>query len=98
MLRLVDTPHSEAEDSEVLELAATEGRIVVSRDKKTLRDFAPERVSAGKRMAGLLVVRRRYLDRQAGISAVVEALQLVAAASEPSEWEGVIDFIPYLDS
>ena len=96
VLRLQDTPVSDSPDAEVLEFAAVEGRVLVSRDKRTLRDFAIERVRAGKSMPGLLVVRRAFLDRQAGISALVSELKLIAGASAPSEWEGVVEFIPYL--
>jgi predicted nuclease of predicted toxin-antitoxin system len=96
VLRLQDTALAEAQDPEVLEFAAAEGRIVVSRDKRTLRDFALERVQAGGRMPGLLLVRRPYLDRQAGIGVLVDELKLIAGASAASEWEGVIQFIPFL--
>lgn len=94
VLRLQNTPFAEAPDHEVLEFAAAQGRVLVSRDKRTLRDFALERVQAGKSMPGLLVVRRAYLDRQAGIGALVHELKLIAGASNPSEWEGIVEFIP----
>ena len=96
VLRLQDTPVAEAPDPEVLEFAAAQGRVLVSRDKRTLRDFARERVEAGKSMPGLLLVRRAFLDRQAGIGVLVKELKLIAGASTPSEWEGVVEFIPYL--
>jgi predicted nuclease of predicted toxin-antitoxin system len=96
VLRLQDTPAAEAQDPEVLEFAAAEGRVLVSRDKRTLRDFALERVEAGKPMPGLLVIRRAFLERQAGIGVLVKELKLIGGASTPSEWEGVVGFIPYL--
>ena len=96
VLRLQDTPVAEAPDPEVLEFAAAQGRVLVSRDKRTLRAFALERAKAGKAMPGLLVIRRAFLDRQAGIGALVEELKLIAEASTPSEWEGVVEFIPFL--
>ena len=48
VLRVQDTPHAEAKDPVVLEFAAAESRILVSRDKKTLCNFAIERIEAGK--------------------------------------------------
>ena len=96
VLRLQDTALVDAKDPVVLEFAAAEGRILVSRDKRTLRDFAIERIEAGKPMPGLLIVRRAYLDRQAEIGPIVKELELIAKASFPSDWEGVIEFIPRL--
>jgi predicted nuclease of predicted toxin-antitoxin system len=47
----------EASDAEILAFAAAEGRMVVTKDKATMRDFAAERIKTGERMPGLLVVR-----------------------------------------
>jgi predicted nuclease of predicted toxin-antitoxin system len=96
VLRLQETPLQEGKDPEVLEYAASEGRVLVSRDKRTLSDFALEWLQAGKPMPGLLIIRREFLDRQAGIGVLVKELKLIAGASHSAEWEGVIQFIPYL--
>ncbi len=96
VLRAPDVGLAEAGDPEILEFAAKEGRITVSRDKKTMRDFAAERIRAMKSMPGLLVVRPAFLHRNAGIATLVAELKLIAEASNAEEWEGVIQFIPFL--
>ncbi|MBI4602207.1 MAG: DUF5615 family PIN-like protein [Planctomycetes bacterium] len=57
ILRVQDTPLSGAEDPEVLEWAAVEGRVILTHDVRTMTYHAEERVRAGKRMPG--VVGRR---------------------------------------
>ena len=84
----------EASDPEILAFAATEGRIVVTKDKATMRDFAGERTKKGERMPGLLVVRPAYLRGLSGLGAVIAELCRVNASSEASDWENIIRFIP----
>jgi hypothetical protein len=85
-----------ASDPEILAFAAAEGRIVVSRDKATMREFAVKRVHSGESMPGLLVVRPGFLVRGAGLGTVLDELLLIAAASDAEEWLGVIQYIPFL--
>jgi hypothetical protein len=96
VLRVHDAGLGEATDPEVLEFAAAEGRVLVSRDKRTLRRFAKQRIEEGKTMTGLLVVRPRFLDRQAGLGVIVAELALIAEATSPEDWHGVEQFVPYL--
>jgi hypothetical protein len=85
-----------AADEAILEFAARDGRIVVSRDKATMRRFATERIKKAEPMRGLLVVRRDFAIGGIGIGVLASELELIASATDPSDWEGVIQFIPFL--
>ena len=80
---------SEAPDSELLARAADDGRIIVTHDRKTMPDHAAERIAAGKKMPGVLVVSKRL-----SISQVIDDLEVLVTCSEENEWEYVIKFLP----
>ena len=86
-----------AEDPEVLALAAEESRIVVSKDKATLRDFAGARIQRGEGMAGLLVIRRSFLRGNAGLGTIIDELVNISQKTESRDWDNVIRFIPSAD-
>jgi hypothetical protein len=77
-------------DAEVLELAAKEGRIVVSHDRKTMPRHFAAFVAAGNSSPGLFLVQQ-----DADLRRVIDALVLIWAASEPREWENTIQDIPF---
>lgn len=79
----------QADDPAVLEWAANEGRIVVTHDVSTMLDFAYARVSAGLPMPGVFEIP----DRTPG-SVIIDDLLLVAAASDPQEWQGTVRYLP----
>jgi predicted nuclease of predicted toxin-antitoxin system len=81
-------------DPEVLSLAAREGRIVVSKDKATLRDFAAQRVERGERMPGVLIIRPAYLRGLSGLGVIIRELIEIDELTDSKDWEGVIRFIP----
>ncbi len=58
VVRVVDVGLGGKPDLEVLEWAAREGRVVVSRDRATLSAEAARRVSEGRPMPGLILLRR----------------------------------------
>jgi len=76
------------DDSIVLEKAAREGRILVSRDRRTMpfhfADFIFTRSSAG-----VIIVPKGLSIRRA-----VEDLLLIWEASEAEEWMNLIDTLP----
>jgi hypothetical protein len=96
VLRVQQVGLRNASDSGILAFAAEEGRIVVSRDKATMREFAAQRIRARDPMPGLLVVRPRFLTRGAGLATVIEELLLIGEGSQPEEWHDVVQFIPFL--
>jgi len=78
-------------DPEVLELAARDGRILVSHDRRTMLAHFHARLEAGKSSAGLFVVLQG-----AGIGSVVDAIVLAWSVSEPSEWRDQVHHLPSL--
>ena len=90
VIRIQDTDLVGAEDPEILDWAAREGRILLSHDTATMRGFATDRVNEGKRMSGVVVIASA-----AAIGMVIEDLVLFLQASEPREWEGQIVHLPF---
>ena len=89
MLELRHTDLLGAGDPEVLDFAAREGRILITRDASTVPDFAFERLDQGKAMPGVFIWRRR-----AALGAVLDDLILVVQVSEAEEWQGRIVYLP----
>ena len=80
---------SDASDSVVLEWAATEGRVVVSHDHRTMRAHAEERLQAASPMAGLILVRQGD-----PLGEAIDDLVLMGETTSAEEWEGKIVFLP----
>jgi len=78
-------------DSEILERAASEGRIVVTHDRRTMLAYFRDRLEAGKSSPGLWVV-----SQGAALGSVVSAIVLAWSASEPSEWRDQVHHLPTL--
>lgn len=75
-------------DPEVLKLAASQGRILVSHDRKTMPTHFGQFIRA-ERSPGLLIVSQKL-----PISQVAQELLLIWVASEPEEWENCIRSLP----
>jgi predicted nuclease of predicted toxin-antitoxin system len=58
VVRVVDVGLGGRSDPEILEWAAREGRVVLSRDRATLSAEAARRIEGGKPMPGLILLRR----------------------------------------
>lgn len=89
VVRMQDTPLSGTDDPALLELAATEGRVVLTHDVETLVGYAWERVRSGRSMPGVIVTST---DRPIG--QVIEDLEILILASEPAELDAQIRFLP----
>ncbi len=89
-VRVKDVGLEEAEDPDVLEWAAAEGRIVLTHDRQTMVGFAKDRMEAGRSMPGLFVI-----DEKPDIGAVLRDLRDIIELTDPAEWEGLIEYLPY---
>jgi Domain of unknown function (DUF5615) len=78
-----------AEDPEVLEWAAREGRVLLTHDVSTVTRFSYDRVRSGKPMPGVFEVATHV-----AIGRAVDDLLLLALASRPVEWEGQVLYLP----
>lgn len=78
-----------AEDPEVLEWAASEGRALLTHDVATVTRYAWDRVRDGLDMPGVIAVASTE-----AIGPVIQDLVLVVATSEPGDLEGQVIFLP----
>jgi hypothetical protein len=88
LVRAQDVGLDGVPDPEVLAWAAQEGRIVLSRDKSTMRGDTEARVAAGLAMPGLFLLRR------ASVRDLIEAVLLVDSCSETWEWQDRVEWLP----
>lgn len=70
-------------------MGSRENRIVVTHDVSTMTRYAYERVDSGQPMPGLFEVAP---DLE--VATVVHDLLLLAHASLPDEWSGVVLYLP----
>ena len=95
VLRVQQVGLRTAGDIAILAFAATEERILVSKDKATLLELAGDRIKRGERMPGLLLVRRSYLRRRLSrLGDVLQELCRINRKTDSAHWENVIRFIP----
>jgi len=89
IVRVQEAGLSGQADEAVLAWAATEGRVLLTRDCASVSDPAYARVAAGLPMPGVLVIRREF-----GLGPVIAEVLLIAEASEPDEWKDRVVWIP----
>lgn len=89
MVRVADIGLRQTPDPIILEWAAGEGRLVVTHDVNTMPRHAYDRVRAGLRMPGLIVVPQ---DLPIGTS--VEELVTLIECSRDDEWDRRVIFLP----
>ena len=77
-------------DPELLEIAADQGRILITHDRNTMTAYFRERLAAGKSSPGLFVIP----DRPSAIGPAIEWLLLVWGVSQPAEWRDRIEYMP----
>ncbi len=77
-------------DPTLLEIAAQQGRILISHDRRTMTRYFCDRLAAGKSSLGLFIV-----PQQTVIGDVIELLVLIWTASQPNDWVDAITYLPY---
>lgn len=90
IIRVQDVGLRTAPDSEILAWAAAESRILLTHDKKTMPDFAYDRIRAGFPMPGVFVLR----DDSERIGAMVEVILIAAHCSDQHEWVDKVEHLP----
>jgi len=78
-----------ADDPYVLAWAAVEGRVLLTHDGQTMPPFAYQRMAAGLRVAGVVVV-----DSHLSIGKAIEELLLLVNTTFDTEWEGQVHHLP----
>jgi hypothetical protein len=89
LVRVQDVGLSEADDSTILEWAAKEHRILLTHDRKTMPRYAYNRLSEGKSIAGMIVMRRTI-----PVGKAVEDILLIEACSRSEEWIDMVQDLP----
>lgn len=89
IVRVQDTVMYQAPDPQVLEWAAAEGRILLTQDVETMIKYANERLVAGLPMPGVIIAQDTL-----AVGQVIDDLLTILNASEMSEWENTIVFLP----
>jgi hypothetical protein len=79
------------DDEAVLRLAASQSRILVSQDKRTMPGALAAFVNSGGTSPGVLLV----IPQNAPIRDVVDALILIWADDRASDWNNLIAKIPF---
>ena len=79
------------DDQAVLGIAASEGRILVSHDKRTMPKQFASFLRQGNHSPGVLLV----IPQDAGLSLVVDTLVLIWAYNRPEDWADAITVIPF---
>lgn len=89
IVRVQDVGLLACPDPEVLEWAATEGRVVLTHDVSTMKKWAFSRVDVGMPMSGVIEI-----PQETPIGVAIEELTLLAECSFENEWEGQVIFLP----
>ena len=87
--RVVEAGLGGQPDEIILGWCAAEGRILLSRDRRTMRTAAYARITSGRPMPGLFLLKP---ERPARL--ILESLETVIHCSEPWEWADQVIFIP----
>ncbi|MDA1140704.1 MAG: DUF5615 family PIN-like protein [Planctomycetota bacterium] len=78
-----------AHDPEILELAASEGYVLVTQDINTMTSHLYERMDQGKTSHGVI-----FIPHDVGIGDSIEDLILIWSSSTAEEWLNTYDFLP----
>lgn len=83
------SPPLETEDSDLLAWLEPEGRILVTRNRRTMPAHFTEFLEAGGHVSGILMVGEDF-----SIAQLVEDLILIWGASESEEWRDRLIYLP----
>ncbi|WP_347179588.1 DUF5615 family PIN-like protein [Roseofilum halophilum] len=90
IVRVQDVGLMNADDPDILEWAANEGRILLTHDVATITMYAYERVNQGLPMIGVVEV-----IATAPIGRIINDLELFILCSQPEDYENQVLFIPF---
>lgn len=88
-VRVQDVGLMQVPDRDILEWAASQGRLLLSHDVSTVPPAAYRRVGDGKPMPGVFIVPDRMPIGQA-----IDELLFLSIDVEPGEWKDQVLFLP----
>jgi len=80
---------SRTPDPELLAWAAENGRVLLTHDHQTMPGHVADRIVAGERVAGVVIVPQLLQIRRA-----IDDLELIVMCSNEDEWENVVRRLP----
>jgi hypothetical protein len=89
LVRVQDVGLRTADDASILEWAATQLRVLITRDRKALVGMAHNRVRLGLPMSGVLVFRK-----QVPIGQAIEEILIVSVCCDEVELRNRVVFLP----
>jgi hypothetical protein len=89
LVRVQDAGLMQTPDPDILEWAASQGRVLLSHDVSTVPPAAYQRVGDGKLMSGVFIVPDRMSIRQA-----IDEILFLSLEVEPGEWKDQVLFLP----
>jgi hypothetical protein len=90
IVRVQDAGLAGHSDAKVLDWAAREGRVLLTHDVTTMKQYVDERIVTGLVMPGVFEV-----SQHTPIARVIDDILLIADCSIEGEWEGQINFLPF---
>ena len=91
IVRVQDVGLRTARDPEILDWAASQGRIVLTQDRNSMTDYAYRRVDAGLLMPGVFVLR----DPEEQVGKALEVVLIYVHCSEQPEWVNKVEFLRF---
>jgi hypothetical protein len=88
LVRVQDVGLTHTIDAVILEVAASQNRVIVTHDRNTMTAHARERLDKGLRMSGLIV-----LEQFISIGKAIQEVGTLAQAGDPGDLEGQILFL-----
>jgi len=88
-VRVQDVGLMQTPDADILEWAASQGRVLLSHDVSTVPPPAYQRVDEGKAMPGIFIVPDRMPIGQA-----IDEILFLSMDVEPDEWKDQVLFLP----
>ena len=89
IVRVQDCGLRSYRDPLILEFAATENRVVLSHDVRTMDTHATARLRANKPMSGLALIHQSL-----PIGVAIEEIVMIAECSRDDEWHSRIEYLP----
>lgn len=89
IVRVQDVGLRTVDDSDILQLAADQGSVLISHDLKTMAGLAGERLVAGLLMPGVILLRLTL-----SIARAIDELAAIAGASNAEDWIKQIAYLP----
>jgi hypothetical protein len=89
VVRVQDTDMYQSSDPKLLNWLATESRILLTHDVRTMPRYVFERVHTGQAVPGVIEVHRNT-----PIGAAVDELEIMIGAGMPEDFQNQVKYIP----